>query len=202
VLINAVGAVATLVVLLIVAITKFAVGAWLPIVVVPAIIALFASIKRHYVRVGRTIAISPKDVRPQPLNHTIVVLVAGVHRGVVNALQYARSLRPNHLAALYVAYEDGDREAIEKQWEEFGFDVPLEVVHSPYRELVEVVMRYLDELDGRWDNDTVTVVIPEFIAGRLFSPTQLLHNQSAAALKLALLFRKGTVVTSVPYHVE
>lgn len=64
-------------------------------------------------------------------------------------------------------------------------------------------MRYLDELDVRWDNDTITVVIPEFIAGRrLFSPAQLLHNQSAAALKLALLFRKGTVVTSVPYHVD
>ncbi|MDQ3979106.1 MAG: amino acid permease, partial [Actinomycetota bacterium] len=152
---------------------------------------------------GRAIQISPEEVRPEPLNHTIVVLVAGVHRGVVQALQYARSLRPHHLAAVYVAFEDGDQEAIEKQWNEFSFDVPLEILHSPYRELVDVVMQYLDELDGRWDNDKITVVIPEFIAGRrLFSPTQLLHNQSAAALKLALLFRKGTVVTSVPYHVD
>ena len=53
-----------------------------------------------------------------------------------------------------------------------------------------------------WDDDTVTIVIPEFVSGRLFSPTQLLHNQSAAALKLALLYRKDTVVTSVPYHVD
>ncbi len=200
--INSVGAASTLIVLAIVAITKFAVGAWLPIVVVPGIIALFVSIKRHYARVGRAIAISPEEVRPQPINHTIVVLVASVHRGVVNALHYAQSLQPNHLTALYVAFDDGDREAMEKRWEEFSFDVPLEIVHSPYRELVDVVMRHLDEVDGRWDNDTTTVVIPEFVAGRLFSPAQLLHNQSAAALKLALLFRKGTVVTSVPYHLE
>jgi len=202
VVINSVGAVATLLVLLIVAVTKFAVGAWLPIVVVPAIIALFASIKRHYIRVARTIAIEPSEVRRQPLEHTMVVLVASVHRGVVNALEYARSLRPDHLSALYVAYDDEDRRQIEKQWKEYKFDVPLEIVPSPYRELVEVVMRHVDDLDERWHNDTVTVVIPEFVAGRLFSPTQLLHNQSAAALKLALLFRKGTVVTSVPYHVE
>lgn len=202
VLINAVGAVATLVVLLIVAVTKFAVGAWLPIVVVPCIIALFAGIKRHYVRVGRRLAITPAEVRPRSTSHTVVVLVGGVHRGVVRALDYARSLRPNHLAALYVTYDDAGRQALEAQWKEFGFDVPLEMVDSPYRELVDVVLNYLDELQERWADATITVVIPEFVVGNLFSPTQLLHNQSAAALKLALLFREDTVVTSVPYHLS
>ncbi|MDQ3896909.1 MAG: APC family permease [Actinomycetota bacterium] len=202
VLINASGAVATMLVLLIVAVTKFAVGAWLPIVVVPFIIALFVSIKRHYTRIRKTLAISPDEVRPQRDNHTVVVLVGGIHRGVVRALQYARSLRPTHLAALSVTYDDNGGQAMEQQWKEFGFDITLEIVHSPYRELVDVVMHYLDELDQRWDNETITVVIPEFVVGGLFSPAQLLHNQSAAALKLALLFRKDTVVTSVPYHVE
>jgi hypothetical protein len=200
--VNAVGAVATLIVLLIVAVTKFAVGAWLPIIVVPFIVALFVSIKRHYTRIRKTLAITPEEVRPKPENHTVVVLVGGIHRGVVRALQYARSLRPNHLVALYVTYDEDGREALEKQWKEFGFDMTLEIVHSPYRELVDVVMQYLDQLDERWADETITVVIPEFVVGGLFSPAQLLHNQSAAALKLALLFRKDTVVTSVPYHVE
>ena len=202
VVINTVGAVATFVVLLIVAVTKFAVGAWLPIVVVPLIIAVFVSIKRHYARIERTLAITPDQVRPEPVNHTVVVLVARIHRGVIKALQYAKSLRPNHLTALYVSFDDDDQDAMLDRWRDFGFDVPLEIVHSPYRELSEVIMHYLDELDDRWDDDTVTIVIPEFVAGRLFSPTQLLHNQSAAALKLALLYRKNTVVTSVPYHVD
>lgn len=92
--------------------------------------------------------------------------------------------------------------AIERDWAAFQFDIPLEIVPSPYRELTPAVESYLDDLDERWQGDTITIVIPEFVTGRLLSPTQLLHNQSAAALKLALLFRKGTVVTSVPYHVE
>ena len=202
VVINAVGGVSTLVVLLIVAITKFAVGAWLPIVVVPMIITLFASIKRHYSRVQRTLRITPQEVRRRAVNHTVVVLVGRIHRGVVEALDYAKSLRPNRLVALHVYDEESEREVIEREWAEFGFDIPLAIVHSPYRELTPAVERYLDDVNRVSPNDTVTIVIPEFVAGRLFSPTQLLHNQSAAALKLALLFRKHTVVTSVPYHVD
>jgi amino acid transporter len=202
VMINAVGAVATFIVLGIVAVTKFAVGAWLPIVVVPCIIGVFASIRRHYARVERRGAISPSEGRPQVQNHTVVVLVGRFHRGVIRALQYARSLRPNHLTAVHVLDDEGGGDAIERQWAEFGFEIPLEIVPSPYRELTPAVERFLDELDDRWHDDTVTIIIPEFVARRLFSPTQLLHNQSAAALKLALLFRKNTVVTSVPYHLD
>ena len=200
--INAVGAVATLVVLLIVSITKFTTGAWVPLVVVPGIIVLFVSIRRHYVHLDENLRVEPDHLRPEPMDHTVVVLVGRVHRGVVKALRYAKSLRPNHLAALYVSEDDDDRRRIEDQWAAFKFDVPLEVIGSPYRDLTGDVERYLDELEHRWADDTITVVIPEFVAGRLLSPTQLLHNQSAGALKLALLFRKNTVVISVPYHVE
>jgi len=198
--INAVGSVATFIVLLIVAATKFAKGAWVPIVVVPAIIALFMAIKRHYDRVSDMLAVEDAPVRPQAINHTVVVLVGRVHRGVLKALSYARSLRPQHLVAVYVSFEDEDRLALERQWKDMGIDVPLEIIPSPYRDLVGPVERYIDELDARWDNDTVTVVIPEFVVGKWYE--QLLHNQSALLLKAKLLFREGTVVTSVPYHLN
>ena len=198
--ISGVGAFSTFVVLLIVAITKFAKGAWVPIVVVPSIIALFSAIKRHYTRVASALEISPAEVRPQPFNHTVVVLVGRIHRGVIQALGYARSLRPQHLIALYISHEDDDRAEIERQWREFGINVDLEIVHSRYRELTAPVIEYLDELDQRWNNDTITVVVPEFVVGRWYE--HLLHNQSALMLKARLLFREGTVVTSVPYHVE
>src|SRR5581483_2173760 len=154
--INAVGSVATFIVLLIVATTKFTSGAWVPLVVVPLIIAVFVAIKRHYDTLARELAITPAEVRPEPLNHTVIVLVGRIHKGVVKAIQYARSLRPNHLFAVYVAFDDEDQAEMERQWEEFGFDMPLEIIHSPYRELVEPVERYLTELDSRWNNDTVT----------------------------------------------
>jgi amino acid transporter len=199
VVINAVGAVATFVVLLIVAATKFTSGAWVPLVVVPIIMMVFAAIKRHYVRVTAALAITPEEVVPESDNSTVVVLVGRVHKGVLKALRYGKSMRPNHIAAVYVAYEDADTSSIEQQWRDFGIDVPLEIVHSPYRELVDAIVDYLDELDDRWGDATTTVVVPEFVVGHWYE--QALHNQSALAIKLALLFREGTVVASVPYQV-
>lgn len=198
--INGVGATATFVVLCIVAVTKFAVGAWLPIVVVPMIIVMFRSIHRHYQRVERQLAITPEEVRPQAHRHKVVVLVGRVHRGTVAAIQYARSMRPDHLTGLYVAYEDTDHDAMLEDWQAFGFEEPLEIVASPYRELPPAVERFLDEFDERWPDEMTTVIIPQFVPDSPLAPSQLLHNQSALALKLALLYRPGTVVTSVPYH--
>ena len=197
--INGVGAVATGIVLMVVAVSKFTAGAWLPIIVIPSIIALFVGIRRHYDRVGSVLAITPDEVRPQAINHTVIVLVGRIHKGVLKALAYSRSLRPQHLVALYVSFEEEDQLAMEKQWRDFKIDVPLEIKYSRYRELVRPVIEYIDEIDSRWGDDTVTVVIPEFVVGKWWE--QILHNQSALILKGRLLFRRGTVVTSVPYHV-
>jgi amino acid transporter len=200
VLISGAGSIATFIVLVIVAVTKFAVGAWVPIVVVPAIIALFAGVRRHYDRVGAALTVTPAEAATPPINHTVVVLVGRVHRGVLKALAYAKSLRPQYLVAAYVSYDEDDQKAIELEWKEFDIDVPLEIIFSPYRELVAPIERYIDELDERWDNDTITVVIPEFVVDRWFE--HALHNQSALILKGRLLFRKNTVVISVPYHLR
>lgn len=86
------------------------------------------------------------------------------------------------------------------RWLDFNFDIPLDIVSSPYRALTRPVLEYVEELDNRWDNDVVTVIVPEFVAHHWWE--QLLHNQSALLLKARLLFRKGTVVTSVPAHVD
>lgn len=200
--INAVGATATFAVLGIVAVTKFAVGAWLPIVVIPIIIAAFRAIHRHYQRVERELSITPEEVRPRLQRHKVVVLVGRVHRGTVAAMEYARSLRPDHLTALYVAYEDTDHDTVVHDWKTFGFEEPLELVASPYRELAPAVEHFLDELDERWPGATTTVILPEVVGGSPYSLTQLLHNQSALVIKLALLDRPRTVVTSVPYHLN
>lgn len=197
--INAVGACATLVVLLIVGVTKFAVGAWVPIVVIPLIIAFFKGVKRHYVRIGAALA-TPTDWRPPRMTHTVVVLVGSVHYGVLQALAYAKSLAPNRLLAVSVVSEEEEQERLEHQWEEYHIDVPLEFVYSPYRELTRPVLNFLDDIEDRWENDIIAVLIPEFVVTRWWE--QLFHNQSALLLKGRLLFRRGTIVISVPYHVE
>lgn len=199
VVINAVGAVATLIVLLIVGGTKFTSGAWVPLVVIPFIVLFFKRVKRHYRKVATQLRV-PADYRPRKMNHTVVVLVGGLHRGVLDALAYARSLNPNHLTAVTSVSDEEEQEQIEQAWADRNIDIPLEIVYDPYRELTDPILRYIDEVDARWENDIVTVVIPEFVVDHWWG--HLLHNQTALLLKGRLLFRKGTVVTSVPYHLQ
>ena len=196
---NGLGSVTTLVILLVVAVTKFSGGAWVPIVIIPLIILLFKSIHTHYTGIEKGLA-ADTDYKVRPSNHTVVVLVGNVHRGSLEALAYAKSMRPNRLLAVTVVSDEDEQEKIARQWAQFGIDVPLEIVFSPYRELARPVLRFVEELDAQRSNDIITVVIPEFVVNSWWG--QLLHNQSALFLKGRLLFRKGTVVTSVPYHVE
>jgi hypothetical protein len=197
--INGVGAVATGIVLMVVATSKFTKGAWLPIIVIPLVVMLLKGVKRHYDIVRASLAV-PDDWRPPRLNHTVVVLVGGVHRGVLEAMAYARSLAPNHLVAVTVVSDEEEQERIEAGWAAHGLDTPLDIVYSPYRELSRPLLKFLDEIDARWDNDIVTVLIPEFVVRRWWE--HLLHNQTALFLKGRLLFREGVVVTSVPYHLR
>jgi amino acid transporter len=200
VMINGVGALSTFAVALIVAVTKFTKGAWVPIVVVPMVILMFKAISRHYRLVGEGIHIEPAELPNPPQNHTFVVLVGRVHRGVAQAIQYATSLRPDHLVALHIADEDIDHAEVQRDWARFGFEIPLDIVDSPYRELTAPVNRYLDRLGARWASDQITVVIPEFVVG-VKSFSNVLHGQNALALKLSLLSRPDTAVVSVPFHV-
>ena len=136
------------------------------------------------------------DYRPRPQNHTVIVLVGSINRGVLEALAYAKSMRPTRLLAVTVVSDEDEQEKITRDWAHYGIDVPIEIVFSPYRELTRPVMRFVTEIDEQRPNDVVTAVIPEFVVGSWWG--QLLHNQSALFLKGRLLFRKGTVVTSVP----
>ena len=131
---NGVGAVATFVVLLIVAITKFSAGAWLPVVVIPTIVVVFKAIKSHYTHVDDALRVTP-DYEPPQRRHTAVVLAEDVHVGVLEALAYARSTAPDHLLAITVVPDETAAEHIEKEWARYGIDVPLDVVVSPVARL-------------------------------------------------------------------
>ncbi len=197
--INIVGASVTFFVLLMVAASKFASGAWVSILIVISIYIMFRMIHKHYSRVQEAIAV-PKDYRPKRMNHTVMVLVGRMHSGTLHALEYARSLAPNHLVAITVVSDEDEKNKALEQWDNFNFGIPLEIIYSPYRELMRPVIQAVEDLDARYDNDIVTVVIPEFVVHRWWE--HFLHNQSALFLKGRLLFRKNTVVTSIPYHVD
>jgi len=198
--INAMGAGATAIVTAVIVISKFTEGAWIPSIVIVLLVMLFARIHRHYERVEREIHAEPGETEPE-IVHTVVVLVPStVHKGVTKALAYAESLHPHYVHALHVSFDADDKRRLRASWKDYGFDVKLDVVDSPYRMLTRPVLEYVDKLDRKWRHDVVTVVIPEFVVHHWWE--QLLHNQSALLLKARLLFREGTVVTSVPWHVD
>lgn len=199
VVINAVGATATLAVLLIVAITKFSSGAWVPIAVIPAIVLMFKSIKHHYVGVAASLEIDHTHRVPRR-RVTAVVLVEQINAGALEALAYASSVHPDRVIAMTVAARDEDAARIRAQWQEYHITVPLEVVMAPTGAFTAVTLEHLEEIERRWEGSLVNVLIPEFFAEHWWA--HLLHNQTTLVLKGRLLFRKGTAVTSIPYRVE
>jgi amino acid transporter len=200
VLINGVGAVLTAVVLAVIVVTKFAQGAWAVLVLTPILVLGFRSVHRHYQQVARQLSLE-KAPRVEPVRrHTALVLISGIHRGVVPALEFAKSIAPDNTTALYVDLDAEHTRKIEEKWARWGAGIPLQVLDSPYRSLVRPIMRYIDEIDAQYDDDVLSVILPEFIPSKWWQ--HLLHNQTALAIKAALLFRKGVVVISVPYHLE
>jgi hypothetical protein len=179
--------------------TKFIHGAWIVVVVIPLLVVMFRTIHNHYLGVAKQLSTEGlEEIRP--IKHTVIVPISGIHRGVIGALQYAKSIAPEHVQAVYVDFDEEATAKLREKWERWGAGVKLVVLPSPYRELTRPLLRYIARLERKHDNDMITVVLPEFVPARWWQ--HLLHNQSSLLLKGALLFRQGVIVTSVPYHLK
>lgn len=197
--INGTGCIATGVVLVVVVVSKFTIGAWVPVVVIPLIVMLFRAIHSHYVGMDKKLAASPGE-KVRRRTNTVIVLVGKITKGSLTAIAYARSLNPDRLVAVTVVSSPEEQDRITQQWEDHQIPVELQTLYSPYRELSRPILRYVDELDDRHGDDFVTVVVPEFAMDHWWQ--QILHNQSALVLRTRLRSRPNTVVTSVPFHVD
>jgi amino acid transporter len=197
--INAIGAIATFIVLCVFVATKFIHGAWIVVVVIPLLVFMFRAIHKHYVGVAKQLSTEGLDDL-RPIKHTVLVPISGIHRGVVNALQYAKSIAPDHVRAVYVDFDEEATVKLREKWERWGAGVQLVVLPSPYRELTRPLLRYITRLEKKNENDVVTVLLPEFVPAKWWQ--HLLHNQSSLMLKGALLFKEGVIVISVPYHLK
>ena len=200
IVINAVGAVATFVVLCVFIVTKFIHGAWIVVVVIPLLVILFHAIHRHYIDVAKQLSLDGLE-HLRPIRHNVVVPISGLHRGVLTALEYAKSIaRDSNVTAVYVDFEEEATSKLREKWERLGVGVKLVVLPSPYRELTRPLLKYIKRVGRQEHDDLITVVLPEFIPAKWWQ--HALHNQSSLLLKGALLFKKGVIVTSVPYHLE
>lgn len=199
ILINGIGAVATSIVLVVLVITKFVHGAWIVTVVIPLLVIMFRAVYRHYVEIARQLSMEGLE-KLRPIQNVVIVPISGIHRGVARALEYAKAISPDRVFAVYVDLDEEATRKLREKWKQWGGGIELVVLASPYRSLVRPLSSYINQVKRQQGTDVVTVLLPEFVTAKWWH--QLLHNQSSLVLKGSLLFTKGVIVTSVPYHLE
>jgi amino acid transporter len=200
-IINGLGALVTFVVLIVIAVTKFTHGAWAVVVVIALVVLMFRTISKHYRLVASQLSLD--GIRPlAELKHRVIVPISGVHRGVLPALRYARSIcgENTDVMAVYIDLNPQHTSDLMAQWEEWGMGIPLRVVPSPYRAISEPLLEFIKSEAEHHDDSITTVVLPEFVPKAWWQ--QLLPNQTALLLKGRLLFERHIVVTSVPHHLR
>jgi len=202
IVVNGFGALATFVVLVVVATTKFFDGAWMVVVLLPMLILLFKGIHSHYTQAEQELA-TETPIDPSDISHEVIVPISALNQVALQTLAYARSIArdpDDGISAVHITDDPAEAEAMRLQWETRHDDVPLTIIESPYRSLVGPLLAYVDAVHARHPEKTLTVILPEMVPAHWWE--QILHNQTALRLKAALLFRPGVVVASVPYHLH
>ena len=200
---NGFGACITGIVVVVIAITKFTHGAWIVLVLIPAMLYLFKSIHRHYVIAAEQLRASTADFVEQLTLHQpknlIIVPISGITRAVASSLRYSRALGGD-IIALYIYSDEEERERLEEKWQKLNLpDVTLHTIYSPYRSIVQPVLGYVSELEmQRTIYNYITIVIPEFEPAKLWH--RLLHNQTGWILRTLLILRENVIVSTLPYH--
>jgi amino acid transporter len=198
--VNAVGSFSTLVVTIIFAVVKFREGAWIVVLLTPLLVTVFFSIHHHYKHLARQLSLAKASTPTRVKRNRVLILISGVHRGTLKALNYASTLSED-ITAIHVSLNPEEVDKVKARWSEWGMGYRLLVLHSPYRLLVELVENYIDSLEKiSKPGEVITIVVPQFIPR---SPvTNILHMRTAESLRHTLLNRQNIVIIEVPYQVE
>jgi amino acid transporter len=200
---NFVGALISFTVLMIFFITKFT-QVWPVLIFLPLIVIFFLRIKRHYDRVGDQLRIQPKEKAQaiQIKGNVLIVPVAGITQVVENTINYAKSMDPDVIIAVYVAFDREQEKKFEEQWKIWQPDIRLVTLHSHYRSIIQPLTKFIDTIEYKASESSycVSVIIPQFIPKKRWH--DILHNQSSFLIRAYLLYKRNVIVTTVPYHLK
>jgi amino acid transporter len=200
-IINGFGAVCTFIVMIVFAITKFQEGAWVILIIIPILVSIFFTVHRHYKDLASHLTLEKFGGLPaRHTRHRVIMPISGIHQGTLEALRYAKLLS-NDVTAIHISIDPVETEKVQKKWTTWGEGTRLVILDSPFRMFVEPLLIYIEDiLDHRQTNETITVVVPQFIPSKRWHNT--LHMRTANVLRQELLSRHGVIVTDVPYHVH
>lgn len=197
--INGVGAFLCFVVTLIIGVTKFAEGAWIVIVLIPIICFGFIAVHNRYKSIGEQLKVDEIKLPTQTSEHVTLFLVPRVHQGILSALTYARQLK-GELQAVHVQINDKSLYEVQRLWNRYAPDVPMVVIPSPYRSLIQPVADYVDHLLAERPNILITVIVAEAVSNKWYQ--RLLSENVAHQLKVTLASRHGVVVANPRYFLQ
>jgi amino acid transporter len=196
---NGTGAVATGLVALIVGAAKFALGAWIILLLIPVLILLMVAIRHHYEAVEEALTPDWSTARLPIKPPRVLVPIGRIDQASLSAIAYARSISAD-VTAIHVTDDEAEAQAMKERWEREAPDVSLVILESPYRALLAPLLAYVDAVERMHPGPRTTIVLSELVPRHFWE--SLLHNQVALRLKLRLFFRRNTVVIDVPYHLE
>jgi amino acid transporter len=196
---NVIGASLCVIVLIMLLLTKFAEGAWIVVLAMPVVWFSLLAINRRYANMTRQLEIAPAEEAPATGEHIVLLLVPRMHRGILSALKYSQHLKGT-CQAVHVTINEKALPDLQRQWERHGEGVPLVVLPSPYRSLLQPVLDYVDLLRKDDPNVEITVVVSEAVSTKWYH--KLLHENVALQLKNALARRRNVVVANVRYFLH
>ncbi len=202
--VNAVGAVTTGVVFVVLVVTKFTEGAWLVIVALPLLVFWLRSIHRHYDAVAAALSIHDmKPIDKVEIADIAIVPIADIHRGTLRALKYSRRLA-SQVRAVTVVTNNEQEGRLRRRWNSFPeltHGISLDVIRYEFRDILSPLIEYIEQISEQdYPSSLITVVIPEFVPESLSA--HLLHNQTANLLRMRLLGHENIVVIDIPYHIH
>jgi len=198
--INGFGALCTVIVMFIFAITKFRDGAWIIIILIPLLVFVLTQIRRHYRHVAASLSLENNSARRNFIRNRVIMPISGVHNGTLAGLHFARSLSSD-ITVVHVSIDPVEAERVKAKWETWGDGYRLLVLESPYRLLIEPLLEYIDKINAILaPNEIITLVVPQFLPKHWW--TNFLHMRTADTLRKALLNRKNIIITEVPYHID
>jgi amino acid transporter len=170
-------------------------GAWMVVLLIPALVYGFFKIHNHYRLIARQLTLEGYH-QPAPRTNTVLVLVPAIHRGTVPALQFARAMGGS-VRGVHIEIDPKKSSRLRERWEQWGEGTPLVILPSPYRSVVDPLLEYIDQVEAERDDDQIVVVLPEFVPCQWWE--KILHNHTGLMIKFALLHKKNVIVCNVRY---
>lgn len=197
--VNGIGAVLTTGILVVAAVTKFAHGAWIVMLLIPALVGVFTFIHNHYSRVAEQLRIDPRQLPPNTIKQFVLVPIDSVNYASLRALAFARSMS-RQIVALHVSTDNDRTQRVRERMAKFAPDIHLVVLDSPYRQFVRPMIAYVEELHKQSPDAFVTIILPEFIPAHFWE--KALHGRTAQRLRSAFETHPNVAVVLVPYLLD